>query len=146
MTNTPLRGSGSPLLAALAAMMIVLDGLLIGIGVLVFSAQRNGNLTASEAATFVLLGASGAVGAVVMLLATIAFARGLRGRTAARSASGLAWLRILAILIALAVIGIWLGSSALFGDFETFGAVITVVEALLALIVTGAASRRTRRG
>ena len=97
MTNPPARGRASPLLAALAAVMIVVDGLLIGIGVLVLGAQRGGNLTVSESATFVLLCASGAVGAVVMLLVAIAFARGLRGRTAARSASGLAWLRNVAV-------------------------------------------------
>jgi len=146
MTSAPTGGRASPLLAALAAIMILADGLLAAIGVLVFNAQRNGNLTAPEAATFILLGASAAVGTVVMLLAAIAFARGPRGRGAARLASGLAWLRLAGVLIAIAVIAVWLGSSAIAGSFETFGAAIAAAEAALALVVTGAAVRRTNQG
>ena len=146
MTSAQAGGRASPLLAALAGVMILLDGALAAIGALVWNAWRDGHLSSSEAATFTVLGVSGAVGMVVMLLAAIAFARGPRGRTAARSASGLAWLRILAVLLALAVIGIRLGGSALFGSFESFGAVFAVVEAFLALVVTGAATRRTRGG
>jgi len=146
MTSAPTAGRGSPLLATLAGIMVPVDGVLVAIGVLVFNAQRNGNLTASEAATFILLGASAAVGAVVMLLAAIALARGRRGRGTARLASGLAWLRVVAVLVALAVIAITLGGSAIAGSFETFGAVVAVVEASLALIVTGTAVRRTSHG
>jgi len=146
MTSAPIAGRGSPLLATLAGLMIVIDGALAGIGLLVLKGLRNGNLTASEAATFILLGASAAVGMVVMLLAAIAFARGPRGRGAARLASGLGGLRVAAVLIALVVIAIRLGGSALAGSFETFGAVLAVGEASLALIVTGAAVRRTGGG
>jgi len=146
MTSAPAGGQGSPLLAALAGIMILVDGVLVAIGVLVWGAQRNGNLTASEAATFTLLGASAAVGAVVMLLAAIALARGRRGHGTARLASGLAWMRVAAVLIALVVIAISLGGAAIAGSFETFGAVVAVVEASLALVVTGTAVRRTSHG
>jgi hypothetical protein len=144
VTTTPVEGRPSPLLAALAGILILTDGALVAIGALVWNAWRDGHLSSSEAATFTVLGVSGAVGMVVMLLAAIAFARGPRGRSAARSASGLAWLRILAVLLALAAIGIWLGGSALVGSLETFGAVFAVGEAFLAPVVTGAATRRTR--
>jgi hypothetical protein len=146
MSSTPIAGRGSPLLAALAATMILVDGALVAIGVLVLNAWRDGNLTGPEAATFILLGASAAVGAVLMLLAAIAFARGPRGRGTARLASGLAWTRVLAVLVALVVITNRLGSAAIDGSFQVFGAVIAVVEASGALIVTGAAVRRTSGG
>ena len=50
------------------------------------------------------------------------------------------------MLSALAVIAIQLGAPAIVGAFETFGAVVAVVEACLALVVTGAALRRTGHG
>jgi hypothetical protein len=146
MTRTPAAGRGSPLLAALTGVVILADGALVGIGVLVLQGYRNGNLTTSEAATFLLMGASAALGAVVMLLAAIAFTRGPRGCGMARLASGLAWLRVLVVLIALAVVAVRLGVSAVAGSFETFGAVIALADASFAVIVTGAAVRRTGSG
>lgn len=146
MTSAPAAGRGSPLLATLAAIMVVADGMLVAIGVLVLNAQRDGNLTGSEAATFLLMGASAAVGAVLMLLAAIALARGDRGRGTARLASGLAWLRVLAVPVALVVIVIRLGGSALGGSFEMSGAVVALVDAFFAVVVTGAAVRRTGGG
>ncbi len=146
MTGAPTTGRASPLLAALAGFMVLVDGALVAIGVLVWGAHRNGNLAAAEAATFSLLGASAAVGTVIMLLAAIAFARGPRGRGPAGFASGLAWLRLTGVLAAIMVIAIRLGGSAIVGAFETFGAVLAVAEATGALIVTGAAIRWTGRG
>lgn len=133
-------------MATLTAVLILADGALAAIGVMVFTAHRDGHLTAQEAATFTVLGVSAALGTVVMLLAAIAFARGTRGRAVARSASGLAWLRLAGVLIAVMVIAIQLGSTAITGYFQAFGAVMAVAEASLALIVTRAAVRRTRHG
>jgi hypothetical protein len=146
MSSAPVAGRGNPLLAALTATVILLDGALVTIGVQILHGWRNGNLTTQEAATFLLVGASAAVGAMVMLLATIALVRGPRGHGTALLASGLAWTRLGAVLIALAVIAIQLGTAATDGSFQTFGAVIAVVEASLALIATSVAVRRTRRG
>jgi hypothetical protein len=146
MTSTPAAGRGSPLLATLAALMVIVDGMLVAIGVLVLNIWRTSSLTTSEAATFLLMGASAAVGAALMLLAAIALARGRRGHRTARLTSGLAWLRVLALIIALAVIAIRLGVSAIAGSFETFGAVVALVDASFAVIVTGTATRRTGNG
>jgi hypothetical protein len=146
VTSTPAARRGSPLLAALTGVVILADGALVGIGVLVLNLWRNGNLGTSEAATFMLMGASAAVGAVVMLLAAIALARGPRGRGLARLASGLAWLRVLGVFVALAAIAVWLGGSAIAGSFETFGAVVALADAFFALVMTGVAVRRTGSG
>jgi hypothetical protein len=143
MSSAPVAGRRNPLLATLAAIMILADGALVAICVLILHGWRNGNLTTQEAATWLLLGASSAVGAVVMLLATIALARGPRGHGTARLASGLGWTRFLAVFVALAVIAIRLGIAAIAGSFQTFGAVTAVVTAAFTLIVTGVAVRRT---
>ena len=143
MTAARPPRQGSLLLASLTGILVLADVGLAAIGLLVWNAQRRGDLTAAEAATFTLLGASAAAGAVVLLLALIALVRGPRGHGIARLAAGLAWLRLAAVIVTLAVIAIRLGGAAIAGTFATFGAVVTVAEAVIVLIVTGAALRRT---
>jgi hypothetical protein len=137
---------GRVALASLTGVLALVDGLFAAIGLLVWNGHRTGHLSTAEAATFVLLGASAAAGAVIMLLALIALARGPRGHGVARLATGIAWLRFAGVLIALAAIATAFGTTAIVGDFQTFGAVVAVADAILALIVTGVASRRTRHG
>lgn len=146
MNTARNEGRGSLLLAALTGILVLADGGLVGLGLMVWNAQRRGNLTGTEAATFTLLGASAAVGAVVLLLALIALARGARGRGVARLASMLAWLRAAGVIIVLMAIAIRLGGSAIAGVFEMSGAVVAVADSVGALLVTGVAARRTRQG
>jgi hypothetical protein len=146
MTTAGTGRRGNLVLASLTGILVVADGVLAAIGWMVWSAQRRGNLSGPEAATFILVGASAAVGAVALLLALIAVTRGSRGHRAARFASALAWLRLAGVIIALIAMAIRLGISAIAGPFETFGAVVAVADALFALIVTGVAVRRTGHG
>ncbi|MCU7723852.1 hypothetical protein ODJ79_09015 [Actinoplanes sp. KI2] len=133
-------------LASLTGVLALVDGGFAAIGLLVFNAHRSGHLSAAEAATFTLFGASAAVGAVVMLLAATALARGPRGHGIARVASGVAWLRLAGVIITLVAIATAFGSSAIIGMFETVGAVVAVADAVFALLITGIALRRTRHG
>ena len=137
---------GRVAMASLTGILALIDGGLAAIGLLVWTAHHNGHLTAAEAATFTLLGASAAVGTVIMLLALVALARGPAGHGIARLAGGIAWLRLAGVIIALTAIATELGTAAIIGQFATFGAVVAVTDAVLALIVTGIALRRTRHG
>lgn len=144
MTPPPANRPSRVLLAFLTGLLALADGALAALGLMIWNAHRHGHLTTSEAATFALLGASAAVGALLSLLALTAFARGARGHGTARFASGLAWLRSLCVIIALAAIATAFGTSAIIGQFETFGAAVALVDTVFALIVTGVATRRTR--
>ncbi len=130
------------MLAALTALLVLADAGLVVVGLLVWNAYRRDDLTGSEAATFVLLGASAAVGVLVLLTAALGFARG--EHSAARWAGVLARLRAGAVAVALVVVAIQLGATALAGLLETTGAIVAVVDAAVALWVTGVAARRTR--
>lgn len=146
MTNPPAACGGSPVLASLTGILVLADAGLAALGATVWNAQRHGNLTGGEAATFMLLGASAALGAVVYLFTLIALARGAQGRGLARFVSRLAWLRTAAVIITLIAFVILIGISAIAGALETFGAVLAVLDALAAVYVTGVAVRRTSRG
>jgi|tagenome__1003787_1003787.scaffolds.fasta_scaffold20963616_5 hypothetical protein len=146
MTTARNERQGNVVLASMTGLFALAEAGLAAIGLLVWNAQRGGHLTGTEAATFILLGASAAVGVVVLLLATIALARGPRGHEIARLTSGLAWLRVAGVILALSAIAIGLGISAIAGLFETFGAVVALLDAFAAVLVTGVAVRRTRRG
>jgi len=146
MTTPPAARGGSPVLASLTGILVLADAGLAALGATVWNAQRHGHLTGAEAATFMLLGASAALGAVVYLFTLIALARGAQGRGLARFASRLAWLRTAAVTIALIAFVILIDISAIAGALETFGAVLTVLDALAAAYVTGVAVRRTSRG
>jgi uncharacterized membrane protein (DUF485 family) len=146
MTTPPAERRGSPVLASLTGILVLAEAGLAALGVTIWNAQRHGHLTGAEAATFVLLGASAAVGAVVYLLGLIALARGAQGRELARLASSLAWLRTAGVLIALIAFVLLIGTSAIAGILETFGAVLAVLDALVAVYVTGVAVRRTSGG
>ena len=146
MSSATPAGRGSPALVALTGLLVAAEAGLAAVGLLVANAYRRDDLTGAEAATFVLLGASAAVGALVLLLAAIGFARGGSGHGTARGAAVLARLRAGAVLVALVVIALRLGGSALAGLLETTGALVAVADALVALWVTGVAVRRTRHG
>jgi hypothetical protein len=140
----PSRGTGgSTAIAALVVVLAAVDAALVVIGMLVWEGHQRGHLSSTESATFVLLGISAAVGAAVYLLAAVAVATG--AQAGVRVAAGLAWLRTAAVLVALAVIAVRLGSSAVVGPLGTTGAVFAVAEALIAIAALGAAARRTRR-
>jgi hypothetical protein len=146
MTTARNERQGNGVLASMTGLLVLADAGLTAIGLLVWNAQRGGHLTGAEAATFILLGASAAVGVVVLALATVALARRTRGYELARVASGLAWLRVAGVVVALAAIAIGLGLSAIAGLFQTFGAAVTLIDAFAAVFVTGVAVRRTRQG
>jgi hypothetical protein len=130
-------------LASLSGVLVVADAAFAAISLVIFHAYRADDLTGAESATFIVLGASALAGMLVLLLALIALARGRRGHGVAKLASGLAWLRLLAVIIALLVVAARLGTSAVVGLIETFGAVLAVGDAILALGVTAVAVRRT---
>jgi hypothetical protein len=130
-------------LAILTGILAMADGGLTAIALLVANAHRQGNLTTSEAATFILVGTSAAAGVVVLVLALVALSRGRAGRPVAQLASVLAWLRLPCVILALPVIALSFGFSALSGVLQTTGAAVAVADALPALVVTSVALRHT---
>jgi hypothetical protein len=142
MSTTESRGRNL-VLASLTGVAVLADGGLAALGLLIWNAYRTDHLTAAEAATFVVLGVSAVAGAVVLLLTSIALARGRRGHGTAKLAYGLAWLRLFAVIIALLVVAARLGASAVVGLSETFGAILAAGDAALALGGTAVAVRRT---
>jgi hypothetical protein len=145
MTTAPTRAR-NVVLAALTGILVLADCGLAALGWMILAAERRGDLTRPESATFILVGASAVLGAVVMLIALVALARGPSGHRAARTAAALAWLRTAGRVIALVAVTIWLGAPAIAGLLPTPGAVIALIDAVIALIVTGVAERRTRHG
>lgn len=141
MSRSPAR-RGNSALAALTGLMALADAGLALLGLLVWNAYRGDHLTGSEAATFTLLGVSAAIGALILLTAAFGLARNSQGIT--RLATTLAGLRVAAVAVALAVIAIQIGGSALAGVLETTGAVVAVFETLITLWVAAIAARRTR--
>ena len=144
MAATPVRRPSALLLAALTLLLAVIDGILAMIGMMVWTTYRRGNLSAAEAATFSLAGASALIGAAIVVLAAIALARHNQGL--ARLSSGLAWLRVAAVLIAILVLVLRLGSDAVAGTLATFGAILAIGDTLLAVFISGVAKRRTLQG
>jgi hypothetical protein len=144
MTSSPAGRGSSLTLASLTGVLVLADACLAALGLLVWNAQRTGGLTDPEARIVVLLGASAAAGAGLLLLCLAALARGGRGHGLARFASGLAWCRLATVIIAPVAVALSLGLSAVSGLPEAVGAAVAVLDALLALIVAGAAARRTR--
>jgi hypothetical protein len=134
------------LLAFMIGLLAAVDGLGAWLGWTVWTAyHRNGNLEASEAATFTLFGVSAAAGALIQVLVVIALLRGTRGHGLSRIAYGAAVLRPVVVLAALLLIGLRLGGSALVGSIETVGAVIALGEACIGVIPPRIAVRRTGR-
>jgi hypothetical protein len=131
-------------LAILTGILAMADGGLTAIALLVANARREGNLSAAEAATFLLVGVSAAAGVIVLILALIALSRGRDGRAVAQLASVIAWLRLPCVIVALPVLALSFGFSALSGVLQTTGAAVAVADALPALVVTSVALRHTR--
>src|SRR4051794_14824057 len=88
MPTTESKGR-SLALASLTGVLILADGAFAAIALIVRNVYRDGNLTRTESATFILLGASALIGIVILFLALIAFARGGRGLGTAKLASAL---------------------------------------------------------
>jgi hypothetical protein len=143
-TQPPGRGLNAAL-ASLTALLVVADIGLAILGLTVWNAQRHGHLSAAQAATFIVVGASAAVGALVLLLALVALA-GVPGPGLARLTSGLAWVRLAAVIAALFVVAVVIGISAIVGLVETFMVAVALFDAGVAVFVTGIAVRRSRHG
>ena len=144
---TSAAGQGRTILiASFTAVLVLTDGALAALGWKVWNAHQNNDFSSAEVATFALFGAAAVPGAVALLITLIAVARGSTGHRGARVASGLAWLRAAGVLVALAVIAIRFGASGIVGLLQSFGAVVAVADALIAVLVTGVAVRRTRHG
>jgi hypothetical protein len=132
--------------AWLTGLLVCCDVAVVAIVGLVWAAQARGQVTADDVATFDLLGISAAAGAVIMALAlaaTVAVIRGRPGRGTAVTASSLAWLRLVAVIVGLAAIAVVAGLPSVIGLVESFVAGLAVVDASAAVAVTGTARRLT---
>ena len=78
--------------------------------------------------------------------ATIAVARGRSGRRPGRAAWSLAWLRLAGVLVAAAVIAVVVGTDAVVGLAETFVVALAVLDALVAVVLTGTVRRLMQAG
>ena len=142
MTAAWSEQAGNTLLAAMMAVMVLADGVLAWLGAMAWQGHRNGMLTVGQAGPFAVMGVSAAVGALFALLAMIALLRGGRGHALARGTLNLTWLRLGAVLVALVIVVLTVGVSAM----GILGMVLAVGDALAGFIVTGVAARRTRDG
>jgi hypothetical protein len=130
--------------AWLTGLLVCCDVAVVAIVGLVWSAQARGQVSGADVATLDLLGISAAVGVVILALAlaaTIAVLRGRSGRTIAGTAWSLAWLRLVAVLVALVAIAVVAGLGAVIGLVETFAAGLAVLDAAVAVAVAGTARR-----
>ncbi|GGN96449.1 hypothetical protein GCM10010112_87710 [Actinoplanes lobatus] len=143
MTAARTERPSNVLLAVMSAVVAFADGVLAVLGATAWLGYRDGGFSGAEAAPFIVMGVSAAVGGVLALLAMIAFLRGRRGQGLARALVNLAWLRLGAVVIALAVVALT-HSAATVAVFSMFGIAVAVGDAVGGLIVTGAALRRTR--
>jgi hypothetical protein len=145
-TRSPVGSRRLTVRAWLTGLLLCCDAAVVAIVGLVWTAQARGQVAAAEVATLDLLGISAAVGVVVMagaLAATVAVSRGRSGRVAATGARALAWLRLAAVVVALAAIAVVAGLDALIGLVETFAAALAVLDAAVAVAVAGTVRRLT---
>jgi hypothetical protein len=133
--------------AWLTGLLVCCDAAVVAIVGLVWAAQARGDVGGADVATLDLLGISAAVGVVILglaLTATVAVIRGRPGRRPAAAAWSLAWLRLVAVIVALAAIAVVAGLGAVLGLVETFAAGLAVLDAAVAVAVGGTARRLTR--
>ncbi|GIE82856.1 hypothetical protein Aph02nite_88060 [Actinoplanes philippinensis] len=130
-------------LAVLIVVAALAEGLVAGLGAMAWSDHRAGGFTTEEALPFVVAGVSAAAGVVFAVLAMIALLRGRSGRGLARAAVNLSWLRLGAVIIALATVAL---NASVTSAFPLVGMVLAVGDGIGGLVVTGAAARRTSDG
>jgi hypothetical protein len=133
--------------AWLTGLLVCCDVAVVAIVGLVWAAQARGDVGGADVATLDLLGISAAVGVVILglaLAATVAVIRGRPGRGPAAAAWSLAWLRLVAVIVAVAAIAVVAGLGAVFGLVETFAAGLAMLDAAVAVAVAGTARRPTR--
>jgi hypothetical protein len=148
-TRSPAGSGRLAVRAWLTGLLLCCDVAVVAIVGLVWSAQARGQVADAGVATLDLLGVSAAVGVVVMigvLTATVAALRGRSGRVAATGAWSLAWLRLVAVIVALVAIAVVAGLGAVLGLVETFAAALAVLDAAVAVGVAGTARRLTGAG
>jgi hypothetical protein len=138
MTAAPTERSGKTLLAVVGIVAAFADGVVAWLGATAWQSYRDGGLTIEQAAPFLVMAVSAAVGAVLGVLAMIALLR--RGNGLARGTLNLTWLRLGAVFVALVIIALTVGVSAV----GTVGMALAVGDALAGFVVTGVATRRTR--
>jgi hypothetical protein len=132
--------------AWLTGLLVCCDVAVVAIVGLVWTAQARGQVDGADVATLDLLGIGAAVGVVIMglaLAATVGVIRGRPGRGTATVAWSLAWLRLVAVIVALAAIAVVAGLDAVIGLVETFAAGLAVLDAAVAVAVAGTARRLT---
>jgi hypothetical protein len=145
-TRSPVERRRVVVRAWLTGLLVCCDVAVVAIVGLVWSAQARGQVTGAEVATLDLLGISAAVGVVILALAlaaTVAVLRGRSGRGTAATAWLLAWLRLVAVLVAVVAIAVIAGLDAVIGLVETFAAGLAVLDAAVAVAVAGTARRLT---
>lgn len=132
--------------AWLIGLLMFCDVAVVAIVGLVWTAQARDQVAGAGVATLDLLGISAAAGVVILglaLAATVAVIRGRPGRGTAGAAWSLAWLRLVAVIVAVAVIAVVAGLDAVIGLVETFAAGLAVVDAAVAVVVAGSGRRLT---
>ena len=142
MTAARTEKTSTTLLAVMIIVYALAEIGLAAMGATAWQSYRDGDFTAAQAGPFIVMGASAAAGAILAILAMIALLGGERGQGLARGTLNLTWLRLGAVLIALAIVALTVGVSAT----GMFGMVLAIGDALAGFVVTGAATRRTRSG
>jgi hypothetical protein len=143
-TRSPVGGRRVVARAWLTGLLVCSDLAIVGIVSLVWRAQARGQVGGAAGATLDLLGISAAAGAVILFLAlaaTVAVIRGRSRRGSATAAWSLAWLRLVAVIVALAAIAVIAGVGAVIGLVETFAAGLAVLDAAVAVAVAGTTRR-----
>ncbi|WP_430781117.1 hypothetical protein [Actinoplanes sp. G11-F43] len=143
MTASRTEHGGNTLLAMLIGVAASADGLVAALGVVAWSDHRRGGFTVEEALPFTVAGMSGAVGVVLALLAMAALLRGRAGHGLARAVVNLSWLRLGAVIIAVAAVALTVGVTSV---FPLAGVLFAVGDTAGGLIVASAAARRTGDG
>jgi hypothetical protein len=140
MTAARTEKTSNTLFAIMIIVYALADAGLAAMGAIAWRSYRDGDFTAAQAGPFIVMGVSAAAGAILAILAMIALLRGERGQGLARGTLNLTWLRLGAVLIALAIVALTVGVSAT----GMFGMVLAIGDALAGFVVTGTATRRTR--
>ncbi|MEU4161879.1 hypothetical protein [Actinoplanes sp. NPDC026670] len=132
-------------LGALTLVLVLVDAGLVAINSIMWTAYRDGDVTAAEVAPFLLFAGSAAIGAVVMLLAAVALFQDRRGHRLAELAVVLAGARVVAIPVAVVAVIATVATPSVSGPSDIFLIVLSVFEAVVELMVARVAATRTRR-
>jgi hypothetical protein len=138
------EGVSNRVLGALTLVLVMVDAGLVAINSIMWSAYRDGDVTAAEVAPFMVFAGSAALGVVVMLSAAVALFRDTRGHRLAGFAVLLAGVRVVAIPIAVVVVVGTVGTSSVSGPSDMFVLILSAFEAVVELMVARVAAARTR--